>query len=164
MNETFCRNDAFDIKTFDSEQLEKIAEYFCDLVNCSFKSGVFPECEKIAFVRPMLKKESDPDVLNSYRPVYNTSFLFKVMKYACLQQLLKHLSNFDCLPQFQSAYQQLHYVETALCRVYTNLICNKANGKCSILILLDILVMLTSVHVEITIGLIIERANSRLFP
>ena len=47
MNKTFCRNDAFDIKTFDSEQLEKIAEYFCDLNICSFKSGVFPECEKL---------------------------------------------------------------------------------------------------------------------
>ena len=138
MNKTFCRNDAFDIKTFDSEQLEKIAEYFCDLVNCSFKSGVFPECEKLAFVRPMLKKDSDPDILTSYRPLYNTSFLSKVMEYACLQQLLKHLNNFDCLPQFQSAYRQFHSVETALCRVYNDLICNKAEGKCSILVLLDL--------------------------
>ena len=36
INKTFCRNDAFDLKTFDSEQLEKLAEYYCDLVNCSF--------------------------------------------------------------------------------------------------------------------------------
>ena len=86
----------------------------------------------------MLKKESDPDVLNSYRPLYNTSFLSKVMEYACLQQLLKHLNNFDCLPHFQSAYRQFHSVETALCRVYNDLICNKADGKCSILILLDL--------------------------
>ena len=54
--ETFCRNDAFDIKTFDSEQFEKKVEYYCDLVNCSFKTRIFPEREKIAFVRPMLKK------------------------------------------------------------------------------------------------------------
>ena len=40
MNKTFCRNDAFDIKTFDSEQLEKLAEYCCDLVKWSFKSGI----------------------------------------------------------------------------------------------------------------------------
>ena len=46
MNKTFCQNDAFDIKTFDSEQLEKHAEYYCDLVKCSFESRIFPECEK----------------------------------------------------------------------------------------------------------------------
>ena len=46
MNKTFCRNDAFDIKTLDSDQLKKKAEYYCDLVNYLFKSGIFPECEK----------------------------------------------------------------------------------------------------------------------
>ena len=53
---TFCRNDTFDIKTFISEQLEKISKYYRDLDNCSFKFEIFPLCEKIAFVRPMLKK------------------------------------------------------------------------------------------------------------
>ena len=62
----------------------------------------------------------------------------KVMEYGCLQLLLKHLNNFDCLPQFLSAYRQFNSVETALCRVYNDLIFNKAEGKCSILILLDL--------------------------
>ena len=56
MNKTFCRNDAYDIKTFDSEHLEKIAEYFCDIVNCSFKSGIFPECEKNCFCQANAEK------------------------------------------------------------------------------------------------------------
>ena len=60
------------------------------------------------------------------------------MKYAYLQQLLNHLNNFDCLPQFESAYRQFHFVETALCRVCKDLICNKAEGKCSNLVLLDL--------------------------
>ena len=62
----------------------------------------------------------------------------KVMQYACSQQLLKRLNNFDCLHHFPSAYRQLHSVETVLCRVYNDLICYKAEGKCSILILLDL--------------------------
>ena len=80
MNKTFCRNDAFDIKTFNSDQLEKIAEYYCDLVNYSFKSGIFPECENNTFVRPIIKIDSDPDFLISYRRLYNTSFLSKVIE------------------------------------------------------------------------------------
>ena len=47
MYKTFCRNDAFDIKIFDSKQLEKLAENYCNLVNLSFKSGIFPEREKM---------------------------------------------------------------------------------------------------------------------
>ena len=60
------------------------------------------------------------------------------MEYACLQQLLKHLNNFDCLPHFHSAYRQFLSVEAALCRVYNDIVCNKANGKCSIVILLGL--------------------------
>ena len=63
--------------------------------------------------------------------------LSKVLVYVCLQQLLKHLNNFECLFRFPSAYRQFHSVETALCRVYNELISNKAEGKCSILVLLD---------------------------
>ena len=56
MNKTFSRNEAFDIKAFDSEQLEKLAEYYFDLVSCSFKSKFFPEWEKTVYAGPMLKK------------------------------------------------------------------------------------------------------------
>ena len=79
----------------------------------------------------MLKKDGDPDILNSYWPLYNTSILSRIMEYAYLQQLLKHLKNFDYSPQFQSAYRQFDSVETPLFGVYNDLICNKAEGKCS---------------------------------
>ena len=52
--------------------------------------------------------------------------------------MLKHLNNSVCLPQFQSAYRQFHSVETTLCRIYNGLICNKAEGICSIVVLLDV--------------------------
>ena len=64
-----CRNDAIDIKTFDSEHLQKLAEYYRNLFNCSFKSGNLPECEKVAFVRTSLKQVSESDNLKSYRPL-----------------------------------------------------------------------------------------------
>ena len=59
------------------------------------------------------------------------------MEYSCLQQLLKRLNNLYCLPQFQSGYRQLHSVQTALCRVYNDLICNKDEVKCSNLVFID---------------------------
>ena len=138
MNKTYCFNDTFDISLFEPEQIQKLALYFCEIINNSFGSGIFPECEKMAYVRPMIKKDSDQDLMKSYRPLYNTSFLSKLLEYACLQQLQIHLQRFDCIPQFQSAYRKFHSVETALCRVYNDLICTTAEGDCSILILLDL--------------------------
>ena len=61
MNKTFCSNDSFDIRKFESSQLKPLATYLCDIVNCSFKNGIFPECEKMAYVRPMVKKDNDSD-------------------------------------------------------------------------------------------------------
>ena len=60
------------------------------------------------------------------------------MEYVCLQKLLKHLNNFDWLPQLQTAYRQFHPVETSLCRLYNDSVCNKTEGICSILVLLDL--------------------------
>ena len=131
-------NDSFDISKFKPEQLQKLSFHFCEIINSSFKNGTFPECEKMAYVRPMIKKDCDPDLMKSYRPLYNTSFLSKLLEYACLQQLQTHLRRFSCLPQFQSAYREFHSVETALCRVYIDLIYTDTGGECSILYLLDL--------------------------
>ena len=60
------------------------------------------------------------------------------MENAGLKQLLKHLINSDCVPPFQSAYRQFKSLQTPLCRVYNDLICNKPDGKCNILVLLDL--------------------------
>ena len=60
------------------------------------------------------------------------------MEYACLQQLLKHFDKFYSLLQSQSAYRQFQSVETALCRVYNYLLCNKAEGKCIFLLTFDL--------------------------
>ena len=60
MDKTFCPIDALDIKFFNLEQQEKLAEYYCDLINCSVKSGTFPEYENFACVRSILEKDSDP--------------------------------------------------------------------------------------------------------
>ena len=62
----------------------------------------------------------------------------KFLEKCVLKQLNKHISKFECLPWFQSAYREFHSVETALCRVHNDLYKTKTQGGCSILILLDL--------------------------
>ena len=46
INKTFCPIDLFDIRTFKPESLQKLAPFYCDLVNCFFMTGTFTECEE----------------------------------------------------------------------------------------------------------------------
>ena len=62
------------------------------MANCSFSTGVFPDSEKYAVVKPLLKAGKDRDEFSSYRPLYNTSFLSKVLEPACLKELTELLS------------------------------------------------------------------------
>ena len=138
VNKTHCLNDPIDVRKLSFEKCHNLAIHYCDIINLSLSSGIFPESEKCAFVRPLIKKSKDQDNLDSYRPLYNTSFLSKLLEKAALSQLMVHINNFDCLPWFQSAYRQFHSVETALCKVYSDLLKVKADGGCSVLILLDL--------------------------
>ena len=152
MNKTFCSNDPFDIRSFDFDQIsEPLAIYLCKIVNSSFNEGKFPETEKFACVRPKIKGSSDPDELSSYRPLYNTSILSKVLESAALSQLLAHLKKFESFSKVQSAYREFHSVETAMCKIYNDLIIRKCEGNCTLLVLLDLSAAFDTVDQKILI-------------
>ena len=139
MKKSFCKSDPIDVRKINMESHGlQLAEIYSDLINHSFHCGEFPEAEKFAHVRPLIKKGGDPDELSSYRPLYQTSFLSKLHEKCALKHIVNYFERFDCIPQFQSAYKSFHSVETALCRVQNDLIQSKARGECSILIMLDL--------------------------
>ena len=95
--------------------------------------------EKRSLIFPSLKKPNlDRDDLGNYRPVANLSFLSKLMESAILEQLWELFKANDIIPVHQSAYRQKHSTETALCKIYNDLVMNTSCGHCSILILLDL--------------------------
>ena len=57
---------------------------------------------------------------------------------AALQQLNEHLRKINVLPEMQSAYRKHHSTETALCAVVDDLLTRMDEGRCSIIILLDL--------------------------
>ena len=83
----------------------------------SVYTGVFPDSEKYAVVKPLPEAGKGSDELSSYRPLYNTSFLSKFLKTACLKQLNEHLSEMPALQKLQSAYWRNHSVETAVTKL-----------------------------------------------
>ena len=138
MKKTHCKNDPVDIRNVNlAEDESYLQQIYNEIVNISFETGIFPETEKFSYISPLVKQGKDPDELSSYRPLYKTSFLSKVLEKCALEQLSKHIMNFSCIPVFQSAYKEFFSVETALCRVYNDLVKSISKGECSILIMLD---------------------------
>jgi hypothetical protein len=136
---TYCLGDPVDYSRVKSEAFDVfLCGMFFKIVNASFDSAIFPDSQKIAFVHPLLKKGLDMNDMKSYRPISHLTFLSKVLESAVLNQLTTHLEKIGALPRFQSAYRSFHSTETALCRVYNDLVLNMDSGRCTLLLLLDL--------------------------
>ena len=123
------------------------------IINLSFVEGHFPVSEKRGLVRPYLKKIGlNPDDLSNYRPVTNLSHLSKILERAMLDQLVPYLEEVGAVPHCQSAYRKLHSTETALCKIYEDLVNNTCRGKISLLVLLDLSAAFDTVDHQLLLG------------
>lgn len=136
---TYCDKDPLPISDIiNSNNFQGILQLFLECVNVSIENKVFPETEKLAIVKPIIKGKLDSQCLSSYRPVSNLTFLSKIIEKVILNQLLEHLQTVEALPDNQSAYKRLYSTETALCSVVNKFLLLMYEGKCGILILLDL--------------------------
>ena len=102
---------------------ERAAPAVVAIINSSFTEGSFSVSEKRGLVRPYLKKVGlDVEDLANYRPVTNLSYLLKIEECAMLEQLVPFLEEAGVIPHCQSAYRRFHSTETALCRIYNDLV------------------------------------------
>ena len=134
LNKTYCSLDPINVS-----KITVAFEAATSLVNKYFEECIFVTSEKVALLRPLLKKPGlDVEDMNSFQPVSNLSFLSKIVERAMLDQLLPFLEENKIIPKIQSAYRQFHSTETALCKIHNDLVTNACSGKASLLVLLDL--------------------------
>ncbi len=139
MKMTHCGNDPFSISEVrNSQNLGDILHVFVQIVNLSFVNNTFLESEKLAIFKPIVKGDLDPQSLISYRPVSNMTYVSKVIENVILDQLWRHLNEVNAIPDDQSAYRRLYSTETTLCTVVNDLLIKMDEGKCNVLIMLDL--------------------------
>ena len=138
LNKTYCSLDPINVSKI-AVAFEAAAPFIASLVNKYIEECIFVTSEKVALLRPLLKKPGlDVEDMNSFRPVSNLSFLSKIVERAMLDQLLPFLEENKIIPKNQSAYRQFHSTETALCKIHNDLVTNACSGKASLLVLLDL--------------------------
>ena len=91
-----------------------------------FDHGDFPISCKSSIVIPLIRKSSlDREMLKNYRPVSNTTFLSKVIE----KVISIHILDNNIVDSFQSAYRAGHSCETALLRVYNDIVTTVGKGN-----------------------------------
>ena len=127
-----------------------LSPFLTVLFNVSLSSGSFPKMFKQAVIRPLLKKPGmDVSDMKSYRPVSNLPFLSKLLERVVQRRLQEFLDSNDLMPPTQSAYRQFHSTETAVTKVYSDLLLAADNGQMSALCLLDLTAAFDTVDHEL---------------
>ena len=99
--------------------------------------GHFPKVWKEAVFDPRYKKTEINDFTN-LRPVSNLQYVSKLVERAVFDQVYAHLSEHDLYPLLQSAYRRGHSTETALLKIYNDILMAMNRQEVVLLVLLDL--------------------------
>ena len=120
------------------------------IINKSICSGVVPDCFKTALLKPLLKKAHlDSEVYANFRPISNLIYVSKLTEKVVAKQLIEHVSSNGLDEVFQSAYKNFHSTETALGKVYNDILVDIDKNRTIILLLLDLSAAFDTVDLEI---------------
>ena len=136
---TYCENDPFPVgDIISATNRESVYRIYFEIINLSISLSEFPSSEKVAFIKPTYKGKGDVNDLNSYRPISNLSYLSKLIETIISEQLWSHIQEINVIPENQSAYRAYHSTETTLCSIMNDMVNIVDEGKCGILIMLDL--------------------------
>ena len=120
------------------EFVDLMLPFMTMMVNKSLTQGRFPTSQKHAIITPRLKPGLDPADIANFRPVSNLTFTSKVVERAAAGQLNAYFAANGLLPRHQSAYRKRHSTETAMLRVWSDVLMSADARKVTLLGLLDL--------------------------
>jgi hypothetical protein len=116
-----------------------LASPIIKIINLSLSSGHMPTVLKSAVITPLLKKTGlDPDCLSNYRPISNLLLISKLIERTVATQTVTHFTDNDLFVPVQYSYRSGHSTETALVRVFNDLLLSVDRDNYSALVLLDL--------------------------
>ena len=86
------------------DNINVLAPVLVDIVNTSLEDAIVTENLKSAMVRPLLKKPGLPLIFKNFRPVFNLSYLSKLIERVVCEQIMFFAEKLGNLEKYQSAY------------------------------------------------------------
>ena len=130
-----------------------LAPFVAVLINASLLTGQFSDCFKQAIVVPLLKKHNlDSSELKNYRPVSNLRFVSKLLEKVVQLQLQSHLTSNGLMPPTQSAYRASYSTETALLKIFNDMLMAADKGETTALCMLDLSAAFDTVDHEVLLA------------
>jgi Reverse transcriptase (RNA-dependent DNA polymerase) len=109
------------------------------MISRSLLTGTFPDIYKAAFITPIIRKHGlDFAAVKSYRPISNLSVVSKLLERLVLRQVVNYLQSITFFSGLQSAYRPHHSTETAVLKVYCDILEAVDDGDVASLVLLDL--------------------------
>ena len=100
---------------------DSISYPHANMINLSFKQGVFPDEHKIAIITPLYKAK-DPMFFNNYRPISLLSVLSKIFERLMYNRILNFINRHKLFNKFQFGFCNNHSTCMALIILITNLV------------------------------------------
>ena len=121
------------------EYLDDLLPFIWSMCCASLDKGQLPKSQKAALITPIVKKSGlDPNDVKSYRPISNLTFISKVIERIVASQLTAYLNKYELIPPTQSAYRKGHSTETAVLKIFSDIINAGDEGKVTLLGMLDL--------------------------
>jgi len=115
-----------------------LSPFITVMFNKSLDTGCFPTEFKQAVVRPLMEKtEFDDSHLKNFRSVSNLSFISKLLEKIVQTRIQAFFDSNGLMPRIQSAYRRFHSTETAVTKVFNDLMVSADNIQMSALCLLE---------------------------
>ena len=125
--------EIFFIKKF----INYIAEPLKHVINCSFETGIFPECLKNTIIVP-IHKQGDINEFSNYRPISITSNISKIFEIAFLNRLNDHLGQNNILNNEQYGFRKNIGTDEALAKLFEEIYNNINKGLKTVAIFIDL--------------------------
>lgn len=91
-----------------------IAHPLCEVVNCSFREGTFPENLKLAVIKPLFKNKGERTDPGNYRPIALTSSVAKVIEKCFANRIDEYFQENDLYNPNQHGFRRGKSTVTAL--------------------------------------------------
>ena len=146
---------------FILDNLDLFLPVWTDLVNASLRGGSMDGL-KTAIVKPLIKDRNlDKEILKSFRPVSNLTFLSKIIERVVHEQLNRHMEKNNLVINDQSGYKKGHSTETLLIKITNDLLIASDKNTATVLLLLDLTAAFDTVDIDRLVTILFSEIGIR---